>query len=58
MNVPAKVARIKRRIQRHVEPTPVTSWRRNVRYLAKWMLLCIAAMFLAAAVVVLGVRHA
>lgn len=56
MNRPARVAKVKRQIP--IEPMPTIHWRRNVKYLAKWMLICIAAMFLAAAVVVMGVRHA
>lgn len=43
---PARVAKVKRRIPKH--PVPLRSGeylRRNLRHLAKWMLLAIAVMF-------------
>lgn len=43
---PARVAKVKRRIPKHPAPLRDGQYlRRNLRHLAKWMLLAIAVMF-------------
>lgn len=52
---PAKVARVSRRDYDR-DALPPTIWRRQLRHLAKWMLICIAVVF--AAALATGVLHA
>lgn len=50
-----RVARIGRKDYDR-EPLPESRWRRHLRPLAKWMLICIAVLF--AAAIATGVVHA
>lgn len=52
---PARVARIKRKYHTK-DPLPLSPWRRHVKHLAKWVLVCIAALIAATLVTVL--KHA
>ena len=54
---PARVAKVKRRVPKYPSAPQGTYLRRNLRHLAKWMLLAIAVMFgtsLAGALVIGG----
>lgn len=52
-NCPARVAKVKRRIPKDAQPLRQNvTWHRNVRHLAKWMLITIAVLH--SAVIVVG----
>jgi hypothetical protein len=54
-NCPARVAKVGRK-DHAPAPLPASFWRAYLKYLAKWMLVCVTVLF--AAALATGVLHA